>query len=522
MPSPQTFIFGKQELCSIFGDLRRVERIKQRVFHLNRLGENLGIKITYSSVDATLAIRFPVAGGAETLTQRLTRGKGHIQRAIGQALAQRLESAREPMAALEALAQNQQACLSRRLPGWGAWGLDEIWVNPVTQWDQPVPGQNSNLGLADLISAYMTGESGGSVIVLGNAGTGKTSLAYQVFKRLSGASGALKFYPLYVPAQSLSFSPPSKGICWGSLPGALTEVNTEIQNRAFQEGGLTLLLDGLDENPNIFDLTDPAVLAFWESVSRNRCLLTIRKDCWEKMGLRRLERFFSQRPSIVTLGDWPFSTIKLLFARLAEIAGQHLPAAAAVLKHCSGLADADLTKLLAMVPKTPLGLNAYASLVLNQEGLLPKNGDMVREAMLRCALSWEAAKQSSGIDTQTMTGLLTLVVGQAQKKETSVSSFERVWTEVCRRYPYLEGRSQKVFSWLERLPFLSLDKERACLLIEPGIAEFLTRRAHFFRKNKHTPKVFSVVIDQDRGVQRPRDAQRRGRSRRRQRRSPNP
>ncbi|MEK7287352.1 MAG: hypothetical protein AAB091_02160, partial [Elusimicrobiota bacterium] len=124
MNSAEILILSREELCGVFGSLRRAERVKQRIFQLNRLGEKFGIKLSFSSVDGTMAVRVSSAASARELTERLVGAKGHIQRAMGELLVRKFQSLSDPRPFLDAFVRCQvSACVGfEEGPWWEIFG----------------------------------------------------------------------------------------------------------------------------------------------------------------------------------------------------------------------------------------------------------------------------------------------------------------------------------------------------------------------------------------------------------------
>lgn len=378
-----TFLFTKDELSSIFGDLRRAERIKQRIFHLNKIGENLGIRLAFSSVDSTLAIYCPALTSAQKLKERLIAGKGHIQRAMGQILAKKLDVVKKP--SLDILS------FLLRHTSWWREVFEEISGPKV------FIETRSNIEIKQALAQ----NPWQSLLVLGPAASGKSALLFKSFhqkaeERLN--DGEALPVPVYLPACHLSFDSANPENFLSSISCLQSESKGELIG-LLDKGRILFFIDGLDENPKSVDFSNPLVCRFWIEVSKNVCVLSSRKDFWDTQVKKALFSQFFAKIKNIHLGEWSLDEAQDFLKQLAQAYQTESTETKACLDHLSELDSGNLKKLLDGVPKTPLNIRAFAQFVATNKGRLPKQNKRLLDFISQTTLRWEAEKPQAQLSS---------------------------------------------------------------------------------------------------------------------------
>jgi len=312
--------WSREELEPHFGALggkKAWHRLEERISKLNLDGKRYGVRIVASHDDGTLTVSAKQAQTLEAFREKLDSAPGRVQRSFGkligqgtggggpQAMGQCVERQREAVARL---AHEPLKLFSELAPLPGS-----VFIDPPFR----LGGTAGKGGALQVVLAEAASVAGGSLMIVGPSGIGKSTLAGEVFRRLQAAPGAGWSHPLFVPASDLQFGP-SGEVDWEKLPGVPAGLGARLDT-LFKEGRLLLILDGLDENLRLLDLSIPAAWSFWGMASRNRCILTCRDRFYNyRFAFSPVERIFGGGLKVMNLPAWGPAEAKALFGGIAE------------------------------------------------------------------------------------------------------------------------------------------------------------------------------------------------------------
>lgn len=407
-------ILTKEDLARVFGDIRKAERIKQRIFHLNKLGESLNIRLAFCGVDATLAIYCSNTESVRTLIERLLKGKGRVQRLMGQLLSVKFKEALDPEAKINAFLKIHSRAASllaaEALPGAPApWPrpdetrdiLDQCWVDPPAAVSTDGHPAQAVRCLDDAADAFLKSSSS-FFCLTGPMGAGKTAALERLFKQAAGVRFKEKkispAVPLFLEARILAAR--GRGcVEWAALPAG-GHGPVEEMERLWREGRLLVFIDALEENPKLTDFENPEALSFWEFAGKNRCVLTAREDFWESTKTRYFNRRFAQNQmTTARLTPWKTAQFKSYFAKLSGyLKTQGKNQEAGRIDHLANISTEELELRLGCADPTPLGAFAYAHFFgVLKEGRFPKNGNELKNHMSLIYRQWQSNKPADSV-----------------------------------------------------------------------------------------------------------------------------
>ncbi|MBI4370294.1 MAG: NACHT domain-containing protein [Elusimicrobia bacterium] len=484
--APLTYLFNRDELCAVFGDLRRIERIKQRIFHLNRIGEPLGIRLSFSGIDGTLAIHSASSPAILKLCQRLTKGKGHIQRGLGHLLSRKIgapiEQAQQLCSYLNALGHIEFLDLNKLeiSPAPFNWAL--TWVNPVFKADFKFQ-KSAQTHWDETLALWLKNKPDTPLFIQGQAGSGKTMLLRRVWEKLAEEYrlGDMKKTPLLIPATTIKKDFQGRfSIVW-DVVGVIDRGIYNQLEELFNSRRLILLIDGLEDNPALVDWSDAAVVRFWTTALKNSCAISIRSD-FRRTDMKSsvLEQW--HQAEVLELEPWSLGATQAFFHQTAvELKNQGSLQAAACLEHLSRLNTVALEQFLAPIPKNALAVSlVVAAAAFWRQGQLPRNGFELASFVIEAMIAWETAKVGSYLKKDTATGVLERLSWQSCTRAWSATgpaiSLQALWDETRRRYPFFEGHANELFASLGRMPFLRYEGQRERFVMEPWAAPVLAAR----------------------------------------------
>ena len=296
----------REELEPHFGALggrKAWHRLEERISKLNLDGRRYGVRIVASHDEGVLTVSAKQAQALETFREKLDAAPGRVQRSFGkligsgtggggpQAMGLCVERQREAVARL---AHEPLKLFSELAPLPGS-----VFIDPPFRMGE-TPGKG---GALQVVLAEAASPSGGSMLIVGPSGIGKSTLAGEVFRRFQASPGEGWSHPLFVPAADIQFGPTGE-VEWEKLPGVPSGLGLRLE-ALFKEGRLLLILDGLDENLKLLDMSIPAAWSFWGMASRNRCILTCRDRFYSaRFAFSPAERIFGGGLKIMSLPPW--------------------------------------------------------------------------------------------------------------------------------------------------------------------------------------------------------------------------
>ena len=115
---------------------------------------------------------------------------------------------------------------------------------------------------------------------------------------------------------------PTGEVEWEKAPGVPSGLGLRLE-ALFKEGRLLLILDGLDENLKLLDMSIPAAWSFWGMASRNRCILTCRDRFYSaRFAFSPAERIFGGGLKIMSLPPWGGGRGESSFSAVSPSAGK--------------------------------------------------------------------------------------------------------------------------------------------------------------------------------------------------------
>lgn len=460
----------REELEPHFGALggkKAWHRLEERISKLNLDGKRYGVRIVASQDEGILTVSAKQAQTLEAFREKLDAAPGRVQRSFGKLIASGTGGG-GPQAMGQCVDRQREAVARRAneplklfsdlapLPG-------SVFIDPPFRWGD-APGKG---GALQAVLSEAASPSGGSMIVVGPSGIGKSTLAGEAFRRLQSAPGAGWSHPLFVPASDVQFGP-SGEVEWEKLPGVPAGLGGRLET-LFKEGRLLLILDGLDENLRLQDLSNPAAWSFWGMASRNRCILTCRDRFYNyRFAFSPVERIFGGGLKIMSLPAWGPAEAKALFGGIAE-RGQGAPKARSLvegLTHLSRLPPDFLREKMASFQIT--GLTAWNFAVyfaLHNKGKFPRNEYEILEYFVEQTLRWEKGKTREGdpLPVEILRGLLVRLGRSADGERNGRKSWrvtpDAILEVVGRYYPFLLERKVQLFAELRRIPFLEYEPE---------------------------------------------------------------
>ena len=461
----------KEQLEPILGPLagrKAWHRLEERVSKLNADGKRHGVRFIASFDEGALTVSAKQAQALEAFREKLDAAPGRVQRSFGklissgtggggpQAMGRCLELQR---AAVLRLAHEPLKLFADLAPLPGS-----IFIDPPFRLD----GAAHKAGSAvQTVLAEAASPTGGSLLIVGPSGIGKSTLVGEAFQRLQSSPRAGWSHPLFAPASDLQFGP-SGEVEWEKLPGVPAGLGPRL-DALFKEGRLFLFLDGLDENLKLLDLSNPAAWSFWGMASRNRCVLTCRDRFYNlRFACSPVERIFGGALKIMNLPPWGAAEAKALYGGIAE-RGQGAPKARALvegLNHLSRLPPDFLREKMASFQIT--GLTAWSFAVyfaLHNKGKFPRNEYEILEYFVDQTLRWEKVKtrEAEPLPVEILRGLLVRLGRSADGERNGRKSWrvtpDAILEVVGRHYPFLLERKVQLFAALRQIPFLEYEAE---------------------------------------------------------------
>ncbi len=361
--------------------------------------------------------------------------------------------------------------------------FDGAWVEPGFK------AQSPKINLVEFFKEHRGVENASScLLVLGEAGSGKSALLRRWFVSAarrwldSDGSGPL---PVFACASCLRLD--AGGSALALSCGADGPAVTALEEY-WRRGNLLLFLDGLDENQRCLDFSDPDVGGFWQIASRNRCILSVRSRFWKERIKRSCwRRYFTEgRCSEMSLEDWTPLQAKSLFVQLAGAGSRNEPRPPwhSRLDHLAGLPAEQIEHLFGVLNLSPLQAFSFARFFAVQERL-PKNSYELMEQAIETTLDWEVDKPGSCLGRDGAWGVLQKTACERPANGRRCRGFGEFWQAVLRDYPFLEGKSSKVFDFLGALPFVRLDRQQARVLLQEEVAVFLAARQEIARLSEN-------------------------------------
>lgn len=463
---------AQDQLVPVFGPLRRGRswhRVQERASKLNAAARRYGVRVSSSLAEGALLLESPGRDALRRFARSLASGSGHVRRALGAAISRALEGSPDDM--LSRLHRRQCAAGAG---GGGALGaiprlgalLEVSYVEPPYRLSdsRAVPA-----AATDALVRRLRAEPPAALFVLGPSGSGKSALLARVFRALGAPA-------LLLPARRVL--PRASSLAWELLPGVGREHGEHLE-ALLQDGRLVLVIDGLDENPGLLNLDEPAAAAFWSAAARNRCLLSCRDAFYRRqVADSALQRLLPRRAELELL-DWSPARMRELFARAAERAEERSPYRA--LSHLARLRDCELRERLAGMKPTAFTAWAYAACFAETPGgRFPANQQELLGYALRLIASWEVGRLRSGPSADVLLGLLETLAWAACARAAAGEPLrfgpEDVDAALESRWPALLERRSALCADLAQLPVLSYDGRSGSWTFERGFGLHLAAR----------------------------------------------
>lgn len=486
-----TLVLDGGDLSEVFEQLRTGKdwhRVAQRLSQFNKLGRPLGIRFVLNASQNETQVRYESSEGLARFTRELGAGQGYVQQSFAHLLESKLKRVGRyyglPASLLTGQMKLLKQTLSRDLGIFGDLDLDEILV--------PIPAEQNGKRVEAL--SALAGMLPSSVVITGDNGSGKTTLLYTVIARWEGPAGGARgaagspakklpgHAPFYLPARHLRFDWTSFEINWSALPGVEPSLAERLQT-AFDHGRLVLLIDGVDENPDVLDFANPSVQAFWKAAARNVCVLASLPG-FDESHLKPgpFASMFEGGLGRLHLPPWSEADYKKLFHNIsgatASRAGAPLKEVVAYLGRLSGTDWHRQASLLRFTPLTGLALaNYFAS---HHGDRLPRNEYELLEHTMDYHLRHEKVKGRSPTFVDTAQGFLMRLAWEAYIQGRS-GKYACIRTETVDRvirgtYPLWDSRKKELFRFLDQLPYLEASPENGLYYMNPHFADYLVAR----------------------------------------------
>lgn len=469
-------VLDKRALRDIFGRAESPadrHRIAERVSKINQVGRPLGVCLSLERERFCVSVSAPSPEALRTLAERLRAKGGNVQCAFSDWLGKRFTLAEDRRNPFDGLRESQLAYLrgrlARDLGALSGLNLDEILVN--------VSGENgSNTGVVSQAAAMLASPRRGG-LVLGDVGSGKTTLLYQVLKGLPRFGGRpAGLIPVYVASTRLFFKWGDGALPWTGIPGVEPHMAESLQ-AAFMDGRLLLLIDGVNENPNCVDFTNPGVQYFWERVFKNAFLVTTHSKHFEScLRLSPLDAF--GRMGRLSLPQWRFEDYRAQFANLVKAAeGSPDPYLVSRLKRFPVERWVEQASLLR---RTPLVGCAAANFVAHSpDARFPRNEYELMEHMVLCHLNHRVF-QGNFSEREALLGILMKISVQAyfegQRGDRWCVPLQKALELAKGHWAINSHEGFDVRAALGNLPFVELNPGSDLLFLDQHAGDFLVAR----------------------------------------------
>lgn len=459
-------VLEKGDLAEAFGRLegpRAWHRLSERVSQINKLLRPLGVEFVLDRSRCRLRAYFSSPEVLQEAVGLLGRRRGYVQKAFAACLQERATLVADrravPGALRQAQLQHLRHVLTRDLgPAAGA-DLDALLIAPPF--------------LKDLAKALP-----GPVALTGESGAGKTALLYMLLRDWARlAPRAADRPPLYVPARQLRLEWGPRLVAWEALPGVEPAMAERLEE-AFRQGRLTLLIDGLEENPDCLDFRGLAVQAFWKAARRNACVLTASPGYYEA-SLRGgpLEALAQGRLERLQVPSWGAGDFRALFSALRRAAPGRagLPSA---LGGLDKLSVEDWRRRSPLVRSTPLTALACVDFMASRGGSrLPESEFELLEHLTGFLLRRDEARGPA----PAVLGALMELCWKAYLDGQVGPEFRLPLSEVG------AAGGSELLAFLQRLPYASCDPRGGAVALERRFAEILVARRiiHVFQAGNY-------------------------------------
>lgn len=485
LPGDFRLTLDQTTLRDIFGRVDRKSdrhRIASRLFDFKAIGSPLGIAMTLDRGRWSVSLYSPSMDALRQFVFILRGQGGTVQRLLSDWINDNISLTRDCRSMAHRLRQNQTRYLSARLArDWGLFSdlaLDDILV------DVALP--DSKATLPDQTLALLSKAETQGLIITGEVGSGKTTLLCRLLKRSESAIGRLEsLTPLYIPATRLSFKWGAGQISWESIPGVESSMVQELE-QLFGAGKMLLLIDGVNENPEATDFSNPGVLHFWESALKNVCVIaTLPKHYDFNLKLSILES--KGKLPRIAVPNWQLEHYKAQFAKIIK--------ATAVVKQkswtplSSRLKNFPVEKWFeqtSILRRTPLiGCAAVNFAASHEDSRLPRNEYELLDYLLSYHLQHQAF-QSHVSQTELILGALTQVAVEAYKDWRSGGNaklgerwclpIQEALKNVGNSYALGTDETLRLRTFLNNLPFVDYNPLSGLIFLDQHFASFLVAK----------------------------------------------
>lgn len=469
-------VLDKRALRDIFGRAESSadrHRIAERVSKINQVGRPLGVSLSLERERCCVTVYAPSQKAICALAEQLRKKGGNVQRSFSDWLGKHFTLAEDRRSPFDGLRESQlshlRGRLSRDLGALSGLNLDKILVD-VSGEDAP------KAGLVAQAAAMLASPRRGG-LVLGDVGSGKTTLLYQILKDLPRCGERpAGLIPVYVPSTRLFFKWGDGVMPWAGIPGVEPHMVESLQ-AAFLDGRLLLLIDGVNENPNCVDFTNPGVQYFWERVFKNAFLVTTHSRHFEAcLKLSPLDAF--GRMGRLSLPQWRFEDYRAQFANLVKAA-----AGSPDLYLVSRLKRFPVEKWVeqaSLLQRTPLVGCAAANFVAHSpDARLPRNEYELMEHMVLCHLNHRVF-QGNFSEREALLGILMKISVQAyfegQRGDRWCVPLQKALELAKGHWAMSAHENFDMRAALGNLPFVDLNPGSDLLFLDQHVGDFLVAR----------------------------------------------
>jgi hypothetical protein len=485
----------------VFGSLsdgKVRHRAAERISKLNKLARPYGVRLEIEASSGRLLISHRAARQLRRFHSKLLQSSGATQRTVAHELGKRISA--DPSCHSDSLDEFTKLQLAE-MPAWTGkplqfalgLSLDALFIDPpYSPHDARGERGPARPGACAFLQSALTQPKVYHGFLLGEPGGGKTAALYRVFQELSRLylAGNIAELPILIPADHAE-------ICAGRLSWRLGGLDAYLRARPEideairvleSSGKAVFLLDAVDENPALVDFSRTEVVKAWQTVLKNRCLVSSRSRFFSShLQDGRLVGKSGGDWSVISLADWSPPQAKTFYRRLADCPiapPREARVSATKIKdafvHLGNIFDRKAAAGTAPVRSTPLNLWLHSLFVASNRGLLPRNEYELLEFATRTLCQWQAAKKGRVTPLEAMMGLLARASWNSYSagpgRERRYAQYGDLTGLLEAQCPTLIPRRADVIVELENHPLIHADPAHGLLWIDPHFSNFLAAR----------------------------------------------